>query len=51
MGIIDCIFNPNTEENIVCPDNTDETIDRQPLATKPYVNEFINDIKKRVNKC
>lgn len=22
MGFIDCIFNQNTEENIVCPDNT-----------------------------
>jgi hypothetical protein len=46
MGIFECIFNQNTEENIVCPDNTDETIDRQPLATTQPVTDFINNIKK-----
>ncbi len=34
MRVLDYIFNQNTEENIVCPDNTDE-----PNNTKSVINK------------
>ncbi len=55
MGFIDCIFNQNaeenTEENIVCQDNTDKTIDTQPVVPTQSVQIFINDIKKRLRNA
>ncbi len=51
MGFLDYIFNSNTEENIVCPDNTDETIDTPPLVTTPSVDKFMNGIKKELRNA
>ncbi len=51
MGFLDYFFNQNTEENIVCPDNTDETNDTEPLVTTPSVDKFINGIKKELRNA
>ncbi len=51
MRVLDYILNQNTEENIVCPDNTDETNDTQPVVTTPSVDKFINGIKKELRNA